>query len=236
MNGASDGLGDTQESRMGNVLSHQEIIQHMTRHFGPVQEMALVELVPVSGIAIHVIPPRPDEDSLVLFTSGMSDRPQKVPANCEDYRYTELILRLPGDWPLDLEALKEASNSWPFEWLKRIAAYPQQNETWLGGPFAIIANGEPPEPFAPSTGLSCMLLLKEPGDAGTVQCKDGKRIVLYSMVPLYSEERDLEETVGKAGLLERFQTHDLTLVVDPARVNIAARDPGARDPGDPDRE
>ena len=55
---------------------------------------------------------------------------------------------------------------WPIEWLKRIARYPHDNETWLGGPHTIIANDEPPEPFAPNTKMSCLMLLANPSEFG----------------------------------------------------------------------
>lgn len=206
---------------MAHERTHQDIIHHMAQHFGPVQQKALVEIVPVTGIAINVIRPRPDDFSIILFTTGMSDLPQAVPAQNDPRRYTELILRLPGDWPLDDQSLRNPQYYWPLEWLKRIAVYPRMNDTWLGGPFAIIANGEPPAPFAPSTNLSCMLLLEEPDVAGQVQSRDGKQVALYSMVPLYVEERDLEKAEGMPGLFERFQAHGLRPVVDPQRVNVA---------------
>ncbi len=62
-----------------------------------------------------------------------------------------------GDRPQQDRRLNEFY--WPIEWLKRIARYPHDNDTWLGGPHTIIANGEPPEPFAPNTKMSCLLLL-----------------------------------------------------------------------------
>jgi Suppressor of fused protein (SUFU) len=139
-------------------MSADEIIYHMARHFGPVEPLSLQEIVPVTGIAIHVIRPHSD-DNLILFTTGMSDRKQSVPKGQEEFQYTELMLRLPGDWPL--ERLEEPANFWPIEWLKKIAWYPHDNETWLGGPFAIIANGEPPESLGADTKLSCLLLLCE---------------------------------------------------------------------------
>lgn len=202
----------------------------MARHFGPVRPLALVERSRVTGVTINVVLPRPDRDSVILVTTGMSDRAQVVPSGADEYRFTELMIQLPSDWPLDMQSLADPRNGWPFEWLRRIAAYPADSGTWLGGPFAIIANGEPAEPFAPGTDLSCMLLLRENGDAGTVRCGDGRLVVLYSMFPLYSEERDLEKAEGMASLLGRFQEHELTLVVDPARVNVATAAEGPPPP------
>jgi Suppressor of fused protein (SUFU) len=44
------------------------------------------------------------------------------------------------------------------------------------------------------------------------------------MVPLYSEERDLELDEGLEALFERFVEHKVSLVLDPGRVNAAFSD------------
>lgn len=203
----------------GRKQSHNDIIRHMERHYGPVQEQALIEIVPSLEVTINVIPARPEQNPLILFTTGMSDRPQTVPAGAEEYRYTELFVRLPADWPLERKALRQENNFWPFRWMRQIAAYPHDNDTWLGGPFPIIANDEPPQPLAPNTKLSCLLLLREADEAGTVSCSDGRQIALYSFTPLYTEERDLEKAQGINPLFMALEAHDISLVINPARVN-----------------
>lgn len=214
-----EGSAGGQPAGPARKQSHDDIIQHMARHYGPVQELALMEIVPSSGIAVNVIPARPGHNPLILFTTGMSDRPQTVPADRDAYRYTELFIRLPAGWPLQGDAFRKSENGWPVEWLKQIACYPHDNDTWLGGPFTIIANDEPPEPLARNTRLSCLMLLHEGGEVGVVRCRDGRGVALYSMVPLYTEERDLERSAGVAALFERLQAHDVSFVVDPNRVN-----------------
>lgn len=206
---------------MSRKRSHDDIIQYMARHFGPVQEHALIEIVPSLGVAINVIPPSAGRDSVLLFTTGMSDRPQTVPKGQDEYRYTELFIRLPGAWPMTREALRSPNNFWPFEWLRRIAAYPHDNDTWLGGPYTIIATDDPPVPLAPNAKLSCLMLLRERGEEGQVECRDGRTVILYSIIPLYTEERDLELASGVRELLTRFQSRGVSMVVDPARVNVA---------------
>jgi len=203
----------------GRKQSHDDIIQHMAQHYGPVQELALMEIVPASGIAVNVIPARAGQNPLILFTTGMSDRPQTVPAGQDEYRYTELFIRLPEDWPLAGDAFGKEENFWPIKWLKQIACYPHDNDTWLGGPFTIIANDEPPERLAPNTRLSCLMLLQERGDEGTVRCRDRRAIALYSILPLYTEERDLERSKGIEALFNRLEAHRVSFVVDPKRVN-----------------
>jgi hypothetical protein len=179
--------------------------------------------VPALGVSIHVCPPTADRDYSVLFTTGMSDRPQTVPEGYDEYRYTELLTLLPADWAMDQQAIRDRSNFWPFEWLRRIAAYPHENGTWLGGPHTVISTGDPPVPLAPNTKLSCFLLVRVP-DWGTLEFIDGRVIVLYQVMPLYTEERDLELRSGFRELLTRFDTRGIPLVVDPARPNVAVEE------------
>ncbi len=199
--------------------SHSDIIQHMEQHFGPVQSQSLIEIVPTAGITVNVIPARPEINPLILFTTGMSDRPQNIPAGADEYRYTELFVRLPEDWPLTNQSLRDERYFWPIRWLRQLATYPQQNDTWLGGPHPIVANDEPPRPLAPNTQLSCLLLLRERGDLGTVACRDGRQIALYSLFPLYTEERDLEIAQGINPLLAALEAKETSLVVETGRVN-----------------
>src|SRR5690349_8255265 len=109
----------------------------------------------------------------------MSDRPQEIPAGYEEYRYTELVMLLPADWPTDEPALRDPNSSWPFEWLRRIAADPHESGTWLGGPYTVISPCDPPVPLAPGTKLCCFLLLRIPD--GYFEFEDGWVITLYQV-------------------------------------------------------
>ena len=183
----------------------EEILQHVARYIGPVRELELTEIVPGGlPIAIHEVAPGKGRPHITLFTTGMSARAMTVPEDGEYYRFAELLIRLPSDWPLTLQALEDPNNYWPIEWMRRIAQYPHENDTWLGGSHAIIANEEPPEPFAPNVGFTCMLLLTEDTKFGRLKAKDGRIIIFYTMVPLYTEERDLEATEGDSLSFEAF--------------------------------
>ena len=211
----------TGRRKLDSTSLHAQIIEHMAQHFGPVNSLALTEVVPTTSVpvAIHVIPKSPDEDVMVLFTTGMSDKAQNVPEGQESYRYTELMIRLPKSWPLD--RLDEERYGWPIRWLRDIAAYPHDQDTWLGGPFALISNGEPPEPLGAGTQMSCMLLLRETADVNPIRLKDGREILMYALTPVYKEERDLEKKGGMSALLERLQQKRVSKVLDPARPNAA---------------
>jgi hypothetical protein len=206
----------------GPAELRQDILRHVEYYLGAVQPLALTEILPGTvAVSIHVVSPTPERRWLTLFTTGMSDRTMTVPAGSEEYRYAELLLRLPGSWPLTTEALQKPENSWPVEWLRRIGHYPHDNQTWLAGAYAVISNGEPPAPLAPNTRLTSFLLLAEPSDAGQIRCRDGKVIQFYSVFPLYTEERDLVLTDGPAKLLALFQKSGISMVVDIGRRNVA---------------
>jgi hypothetical protein len=207
------------------VTLRDEIFSHVTKNIGPVQELELAEIVPgVVSVAIHVVPPAKGRKHITLFTTGMSDREMTVPRGDEEYRFAELLMQLPSDWPLTLEAFKDPNNYWPIEWISRIAHYPHEDDSWLGGSHAIIANEEPPERFAPNTGFTCMLLLTEDTKFGRLRTKSGRIINFYTMIPLYTEERDLERERGTPHLLRLFQKHEISTVVDIKRLNVAELD------------
>jgi len=144
-----------------------------------------------------------------------------VPSGSEEFQYAELMISLPDDWPLTKEALSFPENSWPIDWLRKIAYYPAAQNTWLGGPYTIIANDEPPQPLGPNTKFTCILLLAELGDLGNLQTKDGRLIKFYSLYPLYTEERDLEKENGLGEILKRFQIFRIKDILDLKRKNVA---------------
>jgi hypothetical protein len=196
----------------------EQIVAYFAEHFGPVQAQALIEIVPEGPpIAIHVIPPAEDRKHLTLFTTGMSEQPMTVPEGSEDFRFGELYIQLPAPWPLTKKALAKDEHAWPIHWLRWIAKYPHLEETWLGGPATIIANGDPPQPLAPRLPFTSLLLLV---DRHLVSA-DGRTIHFYRLMPLYTEERALEMAEGIGALLRAFDQFSVPFIVDLARPNVA---------------
>ena len=199
-----------------------EIIRHMEEHYAPVEKNAFHEIVPGDpSVSVHVIPPTPTRPWTTLFTAGMSDKPMTVPQGYEESRFAELMIHLPPDWPLSLEAFGDRNHFWPVQMLKKIAYLPHLSGSWLGPPPTIISNDDPPEPFAPNTAFTCMMLLLEDAETGRLKTKDGRVILLHWMLPLYTEERDLELEAGLAHLFELFDRYEVPRVVDINRVNVA---------------
>jgi hypothetical protein len=201
--------------------AEEEIVAYLTKHLGKPDKNALVEIVPVSdelSVAIHVVRPTRKRPRLTLFTTGMSALAMDVPDEAEEYRYTELILHLPPQWPLDEKALEDPNNFWPFEWLRLLAYFPHENETWFE-PGQTVSNEEPPKPLAPGTALSCFTFL--PTDFEPLSTTDGRRVSFLEVFPLYQEERELVEKKGLAPLLRLLDKHHIGRTVDVTRKNVA---------------
>jgi hypothetical protein len=195
------------------------LLAHIEQHLGMPPPLSLHEIVPSDPpITVHVVP-MANCDAFV--TTGMSDKAMTVPTGGEDYQFAELVMYLPADWPFGPETLADPNHSWPLDWLRRIAHFPHDNRTWLGGRSAVIANGEPPKPLATNTRLTCLLALVEANEFGSLRLADNRLVVFYTLYPLYTEERDLERQKGLEELLRRLQSHEISRIVDVDRLNVA---------------
>ena len=204
--------------------SHEEIIKHLRAIVGPVDSNALQEIVPVSDdfqIVVHTSPPNDLHPYLTIFTTGMSDRAMTVPKGKEDFKYAELVMFLPADWPHPKSMKRDSI--WPVEWMRKIAYYPYLNDTWLGGPATIISSAEPPEPLGPNTSQTCLLLVADFSDIKPLAIGSDKTVRFFTVIPIYTEERDLEKKHGIARLLQSLKQGGVTAVVDPGRASVVNR-------------
>ena len=193
-----------------------EVIQHFRTIFGEVDEKSLIEIVP-SGhpVAINVIRPSGSRKCVTLFTTGLSSAKMNVPGGLEKYALAELFIQLPGEWEF---ASSDPRWSWPVEWLRRIAKYPHENNVCLGGPVTIIANNDPPEPLAPNTDFTSLMLVAEK----SFKRSDGNIVQLYRIAPIYSDERELEIKEGAPALMRAFDRKNIPFIVDLQRPSVAS--------------
>lgn len=205
-----------------------EIVEHFAQQYAPVGPLSMQEIVP-SGmpIAIRVIRPTERHRHLTLFTIGMCEEAMTAPAEhliyrVEEYRFAELLIHLPPDWPLDPQALAKPEFNWPIHWLRNLARYPHEHQTWLGGPFVMIANGDPPEPLAPRCPFVALMLAAK----SEVRCSDGRLVQLYTVLPLYREEYLLERQHDLPSLLRVLDAAGVGDAVDLQRTNAAVRRKG----------
>ncbi|RYD71263.1 MAG: suppressor of fused domain protein [Verrucomicrobiaceae bacterium] len=197
------------------------ITRHLEKHLGPVETVFHEIISPLVHIDVHVLRPYGERDCTVLVTSGMSDREMTVPEELHDFRFMELMLCLPADWPLDQKSFEDERNYWPVRWLKMMARFPHEYQTWLGYGHTV-PNGDPPKPFASNTEFSSMVVfppVNAPEDFHLLQ-HDDKLIRFFQIVPLYREELTLKLNKGLDALIERLDEFGIGDVIDIQRPNV----------------
>jgi hypothetical protein len=197
------------------------VVRHMTRHYGKPKPLAFQEIVPSAlPIAVHVVPASTKRKAITLFTTGMSAEPLTVPEGRENYRFAELVLRLPADWPMTPKAIEKPENLWPFLALRSVARRPHEQKTWLDTA-TILENGSPAQPLAAGVPFTAWLALTDESETGRALVADGRVIQFYLLVPLYPEEVRLEREKGITELIKLFQKHKVSMTVDLNRKNVA---------------
>ena len=216
--------------RPSESLSHGDpaiidaLTAHVERHVGPIG-MVYHELVsPHVHVDVHHVAPTDERPWHVLFTTGMSERPMTVPAGAEEFRFAELMVCLPAEWPVSQEAFADERNYWPVQWLKALARFPHEYGSWLGFGHTI-PNGDPPAPVAPGTSLCGMLLLPPggmPEEAWTCRVDAERTVHLWSLMPIHADEMKYKLRHGTDDLLEKFEAADVSFVVDAGRPSALA--------------
>lgn len=163
-----------------------------------------------------------------LITSGMSDKPMTVPAGAENLRHAEMLISLPAEWPISEEAFRDYRNFWPVRWLKTLARFPHEYDTWLSFGHTL-PNEDPPQPYADNTELCCALVmppLDVPKDFRQLTAADGTAIHFYAFVPLYREEMEMKLQQGLDPLLDLFDKHRVNELLRIDRVNTCHKKRG----------
>ncbi|MDT3429254.1 ankyrin repeat protein [Paenibacillus forsythiae] len=198
-----------------------EILEHVTKYFGSVCN-TISEIIPGSRVTvnIHIIPPSKASNFITLVTTGMSDYPMDDSDEANEVKYAELLLKLPSNWAIDKNDMNDHNNYWPLGWLRKTAHIPHIYDGWLAEG-VILPNGEPPQPFASNTKLSCIMVCKarESGLEKLVNTQ-GKIINFYTLVPIYEEERILALEKGYKYLIKKMNEKGITDVLDTNRENV----------------
>ncbi|MCP1224867.1 DUF2185 domain-containing protein [Sebaldella sp. S0638] len=190
---------------------------HIGEFFGEFSNVFHEMISPDIHVDIAIIPPDEKRDFYTLVTMGMGAYIMNVPDGLKGYRLerAELMVTLPSDWEVQNTDEKWY---WPVRWLKILARFPLEENTWLGWGHTI-PNGEP---FAENTGLSGILLLNpysENEKAGSLSLPNGDIVNFYQMFPLYNEEMEFKRENNAEVLLDLFGD-DFDHVVDINRENI----------------
>lgn len=208
--------------------------EHFERHVGPVWKV--LHEIKSDQVHIDVYIIRADEQRPyhVLFTTGMAELPMTTPDGAEDWRYAEVMIKLPADWPLefDKEDLRRDEAEverwyWPIRLLKDLARLPHEFHTWLSYGHSM-PNGDPPRPYSDGATMCGALLVAPLIDSEgfeTVRVEDGRTVHLWQVMPMGPGEIEHKLTKGTDSLLELFDTMRVSDVVDPNRLDVTGARP-----------
>jgi hypothetical protein len=217
---------------IGDTSNIEAISGHIEKNIGKIDGVFHEIVSDLVHIDVHWVKPTEKFPFHSLITSGMSDLPMAAPEGFEAHKYTELCILLPKDWPIDWtdyqtteEVFKEERNYWPVRWLKTIARFPHEYNTWVSHSHTI-PNGENADPYADNTGFGCMILL--PGlSLGPaflhLKINDEKTITFYCLYPLYKEEMELKLKKGSDALIDKFEKYHVTDIFDIERPNTCLK-------------
>ncbi|HEC40145.1 MAG TPA: hypothetical protein ENI29_18045 [bacterium] len=199
------------------------LLNHIEKYVGKIQKSIHDQKFKNAPLSIHIIPKIQDQDYSALVTSGLSYSPMTTPAPMDFFKHAELLIKLPLDWPLPIEAIKDDKFLWPISELLQLMKYIHSNQQWFSD-MHTFGNGNPPLPFAKNTGVCGFLfmfpLLSFPPEFCELKIDDQKSIIFLQLVPLYKEEMDFAVTEGSEALLERIEKGEIPDHVDIHRKNI----------------
>nr|WP_246418078.1 suppressor of fused domain protein [Haloferula luteola] len=184
----------------------EEIDAHLMKHLGEVSWVFHEIVSTTIHLDLHIIPPTEARPWNTLVTTGMSEIPMNVPEGAEPFRLAELLIRLPADWPLRHEDFEKEEFYWPLRWLKILARFAHEYQTWLGYGHTV-PNGNPPKPVVDSVPFVGMLLaapMEVPEGFSPMMLSDGHPVHFWSMIPITAEEMDFKLKHGADALLERL--------------------------------
>jgi len=202
----------------------QEIVAHIEKHLGPITATFRREDSD-SPIDLLWLRPGANRPYHTLITLGLSDRPMDIPddvANKNAAERAELMIMLPPEWNISPDNLKSEQGYWPIAWLTMLADFARAPGNWLGTGY-VFPNGEPMSEIA-DTPFSGILVLppfvSHAHEACVFHSRDGTRLNLYALIPLYPGEIELKTAQGLDVLLERFDESGINSEV----VNIHRKD------------
>ena len=203
----------------------QRIADHIEEHLGPIDYVFHELISEYVHIDVHRVPPQKHRPYYTLVTSGMSEQPMTVPDGADSPRFTELMICLPPDWPLEMDDFRDERNYWPIRLLKVLARLPHEFRTWLGMSHSV-PNGEPPQPYAPNVRFCCAILVPPltcSDSFRTLQFEADEPIHFYAALPLFPEELDCKLRQGMDKLIDRLDKARVTELLNLRRKNSCRR-------------
>ena len=163
----------------------------------------------------------------ILLTSGMSTLKMNVSEqveNPEELEFAELMILIPKDIEFDQIYTGENKNDWIITMLKRTAKFPHFYDTWIGIGHTIQAE-EDLTPYGTDTDYVGALILPSVtfGNDFTEIKKNGRKINIYNVLPLYKNEMEFKIENGYNKLLDLLIKSNGKEMLDLNRENLISK-------------
>lgn len=199
------------------------LLQHIEKHIGKIEKSIHDQAFSLAPLSIHIIPETHDRKGGALVTTGLSVLPMHSPGPMSALNYSELLFRVPKDWPLPLKELKKDDFFWPVGELLHLMRYVHENQQWFFD-MHTFGNGDPPQPYAPNTNFCGLLftlpVLSLPPEFCELQIDDSKTVIFLQLLPLYKEEMDYAITDTSEALLQKFEEQNSPDYIDINRKSV----------------
>ena len=187
----------------------EDIIEYMEKYLGDFDN-EIEEIVPGSKvwIDINVINPTEERNYITLVTTGVSEYPMACVEG--DYKYAELIMKLPSDWKLDKESWNNEEYYWPIKMMRLLGHSVHLSDGYINEKL-ILPHGkadEKPYPFSKDTLLSSLMVCKSE-DIPPYVFEDGTKIDYFTLVPITKEEEQLVEEKGSNEVMHMLKSKDV---------------------------
>lgn len=213
------------EPAFGDTANIELITTHVTKHIAEPDYVFHEFLSDLVHLDVHVITPTPARNYFTLVTTGMSDQPMTAPEEYAEYRYAELMMCLPPDWPLSEEGSGDLEAYWPVELLKHLARMPHEYETWFAESHTV-PNTPAFEHYTPNTKFCAVTFATPktaPAEFAQLQVAENKTIHFLAVIPLYLAEIKLALNKGSEPLFELLETNGVTELLDLKRKSTVKR-------------
>ena len=229
-----DVLEERTERRPATVTPYErEICQHMEGLF-PHRVTRVYREIDSEFLSVNVFVMKAPtkKDFHVLYTTGMSAMPMKLPQEFlpkyKDLERAELLLFLPAEWDIltgyETDADVPDRLWWPVRLMKYLARFPHEFKTWLGWGHSL-PNSADCVPYDESTKLCGAMLGALQENISMFRTEDDTQINMYCVIPLYKEEMEYQKTAGTEALMQKLSVlNGYGMIVFPDRPNVCAEE------------
>lgn len=197
-----------------------ELINHLRENIGEPSFVNMEGFMQDINIDLIVFEANTNRNYHTIVTSGMSNYSSNVEEGCEEWKYTELIMYLPSEWPLRQADIQDELY-WPFGWLRKLGKFTFDHQTWFCYGDSI-PNGDPPQLLSnnnPFTGFMLLPPINENPDFFTLKTPD-KEIQFLVVFPVFLEEMNFLRNNEFTLLLEKFDDCHINDIINLQRVNV----------------